>query len=123
VKLSKQRQNECGIPPLSEAEFTRQVLALAKVHGWRTAHFRPAWARSGKMITAVQGDGKGFPDLVLVKGGRLIFAELKAAEGRLKPEQVEWLNDLSKVPEVGVYLWRPADWPGIARVLSGQDDA
>jgi VRR-NUC domain len=52
----------------------------------------------------------GFPDLTLVHRdtGRVIFAELKSAHGRLTPEQREWLSYLGKRHEVR--LWRPADW-------------
>ncbi len=53
-----------GLPKLSEAEFTRQVLQLAKLRGHKTAHFRPAMLKGKdgqeRWITAVQGDGKGF---------------------------------------------------------------
>lgn len=75
----------------------------------------------------------GFPDLVLVKGGRLIFAELKRQAASAKPteEQRRWLAELGRVsdvgaalasyapdyvdgitggaPLVGAYLWRPRD--------------
>jgi hypothetical protein len=55
------------VPPITEAAFLRQVLDLAKLRGWRTAHFRPAQTSRG-WRTAVQGDGAGFPDLVGRRG-------------------------------------------------------
>ncbi len=70
--------------------------------------------------TAVQGDGAGFPDLVLIKAGRLLFAELKAAKGVLTPEQRTWLNGLRGACGE-VYLWRPEDYDEIEKVLIGQD--
>lgn len=67
----------------------------------------------------------GFPDLVLVRRGRLIFAELKREEGRTSPEQKAWLEKLADVERysqgnVRVYTWRPSDWLGgeIERVLA-----
>lgn len=84
--------------------------------GWRTAHFRPGLTQSGRWRTAVEGDGVGFPDLVLVKGNRLIFAELKSAKGRLSPEQTEWHQALSKTPAEN-YIWRPIDLEHIQKIL------
>lgn len=99
----------------TEAGFTRAVLELAKLHGWRTAHFRPAMTAKG-WRTPVQGDGAGFPDLVLVRGCRLIFAELKATKGRVSPEQTEWLTRLMGAG-AECYIWRPDDWDEIVAKL------
>lgn len=106
------------LPPQSESSFTRQVLQLAKLHGWRSAHFRPAQTKRG-WRTAVQGDGKGFLDTVLVRGRRLIFAELKSDTGRLTVEQRAWIAALEGTG-VEVYTWRPSDWAEIERVLSDE---
>lgn len=113
---------------MTEDQLLAQVLGIAKLYGWRTAHFRPAQTRSGRWVTAVQGDGKGYPDLTLAHGpaGRLVFAELKTARGKVTPEQADWLHALELVAEaaldvpgasrpgrpygsVEVYTWRPAD--------------
>lgn len=100
-----------------EAGFTRAVLQLAALHGWRSAHFRPAMTKSGRWVTAVQGDGVGFPDLVLVRGCRLIVAELKSANGKYGPGQEDWLAAFRGVPGVEVYLWKPADWSELCELL------
>src|SRR5678815_1193598 len=111
---------------ITEAAFTSQVIALARWYKWRVAHFRPAMTKRGNWVTAVQGDGAGFPDLVLVRNGELIFAELKSARGTVKPgsEQEKWLRELSRVallqrhPEsVNVYVWKPQDITEIERIL------
>ena len=62
----------------------------------------------------------GFPDLTLVKGSRLIFAELKSAKGKPSPEQKEWLAAL-RGTSAEVYLWRPCDWVdgSVEKVLLG----
>ena len=62
---------------VKEATLQRQVLNLARLTGWRSAHFRPAQNQRGKWRTAVSGDGAGFPDLVLAREDRLLFVELK----------------------------------------------
>lgn len=52
----------------------------------------------------------GFPDCVMVKGGRLVFAELKTDRGKFSEHQTLWLTALRQVPGVEVHEWRPADW-------------
>jgi VRR-NUC domain len=107
------------VRPVTEAAFTGQVLTLARLLGWRRAHFRPA-RTAGGWRTPVQGDGAGFPDLLLIQAsaGRLLVAELKAARGRLTAEQAAWLRAF-EAAGVPAYVWRPADWPEIERVLRG----
>jgi hypothetical protein len=104
---------------VSEAEFTSQVIQYAALFGWASAHFRPGMTQSGRWVTAVQGDGKGFPDLLLVKPKRLVVAELKVGRNRVTGEQRAWLRrfELAGVP---AYTWRPGDWPEIERVLGGR---
>ena len=101
---------------ISEEAFTAQVIHLARWFGWKVAHFRPAMTKRGRWVTAVQGDGAGFPDLVLVRANRLIFAELKAERGRLAPKQEAWLESL-KNAGMQACLWRPGDIDQIERIL------
>lgn len=101
---------------LTEAEFTAQVIQYARLRGWRTAHFRPARTARG-WRTAIQGDGKGWPDLILVRGTSVIAAELKIGRNRLTAEQAAWLRALD-CANVMTYVWRPADWPKIEKVLA-----
>lgn len=49
----------------------------------------------------------GFPDIVAVRAGRLLFIELKGNAGRWTEEQSQWIGDLMKVPAVSMYVWRP----------------
>jgi hypothetical protein len=92
---------------MSEAELQKAVIELARRLGWRTAHFRPGMTQTGRWVTAVQGDGKGFPDLVLAKNGVVLFVELKAKVGRISKEQEEWLWEL---PHDHSFVWRPEHW-------------
>lgn len=91
-------------------------MELARVLGWKRAHFRPAMLRSGKWATHMSGD-TGFPDTVLAKNGTLIFAELKRSSGKADPKQLAWLAVLGTVPGVTAVLWRTEDW------LSGEIEA
>lgn len=93
---------------MTEAELQSAVIELARLLGYRVAHFRAAQTAKG-WRTPVEADGKGFPDLVLVRRpARLIFVELKGERGRTSPEQREWLELLS--PAAEVYTWTPVDW-------------
>jgi hypothetical protein len=95
---------------LTETQFQGLVLDVAETFGWEVFH---------------DGDSRrsnaGFPDLVLVKDGRIIFAELKREKDSYpsKP-QMNWLALLSQAAgdNVMAVLWRPSsNWQG---VLSGK---
>lgn len=101
----------------TEADFTTTVIQMAQALGWRVAHFRPARTQTG-WRTAVSGDGKGFPDLVMIRNGALIVAELKMPKGRLTPEQKDWLSAFEGIGCGRVKVWTPEDWPEIERLLA-----
>lgn len=101
----------------SEAGFTRAVIELARLHGWLVMHQRPAMTAKG-WRTAIIGD-KGFPDLCMVRGNRLIFAELKSATGRVAKEQAVWLARLMGAG-AECYIWRPCDWKSIETILEAK---
>ncbi len=103
---------------ITEKDFTKTVIDLAKTYHWRVAHFRTAMTQSGNYITPVQADGAGFPDLVLVKGRRLLFCELKSENGRLSQAQKQWIFTL--MPIVEVYVWKPSNWDEIVKVLAAE---
>jgi hypothetical protein len=109
------------LPPLREAAFQRQVIDLLHVHGWRVAHFRGVRVqrKNGGVYhqTPVQGDGSGFPDVIAVRGGRIIVAELKCGRNRLTQEQKVWL-DCFRLAGVPAYEWRPELWAEIEKVLT-----
>jgi len=101
---------------ISEKIFTAQVIRMAQMFGWMTAHFRPG-KQGSRYVTAVQGDGVGFPDLVLLKAGKPpIFAELKSAKGRLTPAQEAWL-EMAKQTGARGCVWRPSDIESIEIIL------
>ena len=102
-------------PMPNEAEFQKAIIELAHLYGWAVAHFRSAMTQRGNWVTPLQGDAKGFPDLVLVRDG-VIFAELKSEKGKLTPEQQEWI-DLLKAAGQEVYVWRPSDRDDIEVIL------
>lgn len=60
----------------------------------------------------------GFPDETLVRGERLVFAELKSAKGVVSDLQQLWLDALAAVPGVEVHVFRPADWERVVEILA-----
>jgi len=103
-----------GRPRLTEKAFLGMVVQLARLHGWLVMHQRPARTRGG-WRTAVQGD-PGFPDLVLLRDGVLIVAELKADDGLLTAAQKRWLEAF-RAAGIGGGVWRPRDFALIELTL------
>ncbi len=93
---------------MSERELQNAVIELARLLGYRVAHFRASLTQSGRWATAMQGD-VGYPDLTLAGNGRLIFAELKSVKGRISDAQLDWRLALTGTGAEW-YLWRPSDW-------------
>lgn len=93
---------------MTERQFQSQVVKLAKACGWLVYHTYDS-----------RRSEPGFPDLVLVKGKRLIFAELKTDKGILSEAQERWLAALREAGRVAV-VWRPDDKPEIEWVLTAR---
>ena len=94
------------IKPLSEKQFQAQVVELAETLNWLVYH--PYDSRRS---------AAGFPDLTMVRNGRLVFAELKSEKGRVTSRQTLWQDELN-FTEANAYLWRPSDWDTIVAALS-----
>jgi hypothetical protein len=90
----------------SEKALADAVRKLARAHGWLYYHTHDS-----------RHSPAGYPDLTLVKGTRLVFAELKMPGQRPTVEQRQWLDALRQVERVEMYLWTPEDWPIIEETL------
>ena len=95
--------------PESEDGFLGWVRDLARrrpvADRWRTYH-----------TLRSKGSEPGFPDLILIRPPRLIFAELKSDRGRLTRAQREWRADLEACG-VEVYTWRPSERSHVEAIL------
>lgn len=105
----------------SEKQFQAAVIELARLRGWRVAHFHDSRRQVGDRLVG-DADAAGFPDLCMVRDGHLVFAELKAEKGRVSPAQHEWISVLEAVADwatdgVEVHVWRPSQWSEIEQVL------
>ena len=100
----------------AEAKLQDDIIDLAKKTGWRY------WHDSSR-----KKNRKGWPDLVLLRGGRMVVAELKRQQYKPNESQQAWLDAFSAVAEaasaqgadiISVHVWRPSDWPeNIVRIL------
>lgn len=82
---------------MSEAAFQTHVMAIARTLRYRFYHTHDS-----------RRSPAGFPDLVMVRPRRLVFAELKRERGRVSQEQTQWIFELQGAG-AEVYLWRPSD--------------
>ena len=92
-----------------EAAFQRSVIELAEACGWQV-FAPPADMR--------RCHGAGYPDLTLLRGDRLVFAELKAPKGRVSDAQRGWHAGLRRVPGIECRVWRPGDLDDIEETLA-----
>lgn len=58
----------------------------------------------------------GFPDLVIVGPRGMLYAELKAQNGRVTKDQHRWLDGLENAG-AEVHVWRPSQWREVERRL------
>ena len=94
---------------LSERQWQDLVIGAAKALGWIVYHTHDS-----------RRSEPGFPDLILIRGNVLVAVELKTMKGRVRPEQVLWVEAFAGVSQVSSMLARPSDWEQIERVLRGE---
>jgi hypothetical protein len=95
-----------AVPPMSEKAWQKIVTEAAAACGWKRQYHTFDSRRSAA----------GFPDLVLVRRRRVIFAELKRDGKSPTAEQAAWLAELREAGQEA-YCWRPADWADVQQVL------
>ena len=102
---------------MSEYAFQSAVICFAHAYGWRTFH--DADSRGNTVGSA------GYPDLTMVRGERIIFAELKSERGKLRSAQRQWGRLLqyaeTRNEYVEYHIWRPRDWDEITETLARCD--
>ncbi len=107
---------------ITEADLEGWLLDLCQVTGWHAVHFRPAMLRSGKWVTPVSGEGKGYPDWSLFKPGHYpVLVELKSEDGKLRPEQTAWGVILKQCKGVRYILLRPSNHEELEQILTEEE--
>ena len=106
----------------NEATWQKQVLAAADTFGWHYFHDQATNTPRKCTVCGAYRRGprnvKGFPDLVLLRGPRMIVAELKDEYGTVTDEQRAWLDWFAAIPGVEVFTWRPRDSEAVTRTLA-----
>ena len=104
---------------LSERQWQAIVVGYARGRGWKVAHFRKVRVRRGNREyweTPVAADGKGFPDLIMVRDDVLLALELKVKNKIATEEQAAWLIAFAPVAK-SARVWKPKDWLELRELL------
>ncbi len=91
---------ELAAKSMLERDLSQLVFDAARKRRWLVARY--------PTFRATQTT-PGFPDLVLLRKGRLIVAELKREREEPSEEQKDWLEGFREAG-VDVRVWRPSDW-------------
>lgn len=79
---------------MSGRVLQKAAIDHAHLMGWIAAHFTSVTDSRGFNRTPVAADGKGFPDLLLVRDC-VKAIEVKGTGDKMRPEQEKWLAALS----------------------------
>lgn len=90
---------------VSEAQFQRSVTDALSLFGWLWYHTHDS-----------RRSNKGFPDLVAVRGQRVLYVELKREDGRVTVEQSTWLQRLKDAGQ-SAYVLRPSQMDAFLEVI------
>jgi hypothetical protein len=102
---------------VDERAFQNKVEDLAREAGWKVQHsYRGKAGKGGAWRTNA---AVGFPDLLLLKAGRLVVLELKMPGNEPTDEQNEWLALFQTVAGCEAYAVWPAHWEHIVDLLTG----
>ncbi|MDA8440464.1 MAG: VRR-NUC domain-containing protein [Propionibacterium sp.] len=82
---------------MTEAKLLDHVRAAARAMRLRAYHTHDS-----------RRSEPGFPDLVIVGPGGVLYRELKTQKGRVRLEQTAWLDDLTRAGQ-NARIWRPID--------------
>ena len=94
----RRKRAKATAPAASERAVQMAIIARLHVHGVFTCHI-PNAGKRGKVTGArlkQEGMRPGFPDLYCAANGRHVLLEVKAASGRLSPNQIECHADLRR---------------------------
>ncbi len=94
---------------MTEKDLEAAVEAAARMTGWLVYHTYDS-----------RRSEPGFPDLVLVKGAKVLWRECKTTRGKVTPEQQRWALALIAAGQDWA-VWRPYDWGSgaVTRELEG----
>jgi len=91
---------------ITERDWMQLVIDFARLQGWLVYHTHDS-----------RRSPSGFPDVICVRGDRLVALETKTTLGRVTRAQLRWMDALRGVPGVEAWVARPDDWDAIEEVL------
>lgn len=99
-RVNTAQYNEMRASTMTEAELQAVIIAHAQRLGFIVYHTHDS-----------RRSQPGYPDLHLVhpKRGVSLFRELKSQKGKLRADQVIWLDGLTATG-ADAAVWRPIDW-------------
>lgn len=95
-------------PPMTEKQLQEHVLAEC---ARRKLHVYAVGRSDRAQISRLARTGRGWPDLTIgsIRTGRMLYRELKTANGDTRAEQDTWLWML-RTSGADAGVWRPEDW-------------
>lgn len=93
-----------------ERDFQREVIEVARSFGWTDFHV---------LRSDLSKMRPGFPDLFLIRPPNIVWAELKAKNGKLSDAQKD-MCEMLKESGQNIYVWHAEnekDWDEIIEVL------
>lgn len=108
VPPADQRRAERRAPTAPrEKDWQQAVMDLARLRGWLCYHTHDS-----------RRSEPGFPDLVMVRGDRVLYRELKREGNKPTAEQRRWIDALWDAGQ-DVAVWTlPRDWDDVVAVLA-----
>lgn len=91
---------------MTEAELQRIVCDALTFGGWLWMHQRPGRTSTG-WRTAIEGTA-GFPDLIALRGERVLVLEVKSETGRISIDQRRWIEAWRRAG-IDARIIRPVD--------------
>ena len=88
-----------------EKDFQGALTQMADLYRWRWYH-----------VNDSRKDKRGYPDLAMLRNGRMIHAELKRVNKHPTVDQMAWLMDYWRAGSE-VYVWTPEDMDEIQYIL------
>lgn len=107
---------------LSETDWQKVLVNFMEEQGWIVNHIGRARTASGDWVTPTTSSG--WPDLLAVRGPRLLAVEVKDRRKPIDEAQIAWLAAFSMNPATNAWCLRPTmSWEEIGAWISHPETA
>jgi hypothetical protein len=101
----------------SEADFQAWVIGVAEAAGWKWRHITHSTISLADGRRVGDHDARDIPDLMLWRGDRFMWRELKKTSGTLTDGQLAFLSDM-RAAGIDADVWWPKDVEHIIAYLA-----